>query len=81
MSSIAATGVSAAPRLTAEQLRGVLLWLMAFCGAFVFIEPSPYEVIGLLAILFSRSPACRYRAPQCRLFCCLPCSTSVMRSR
>ncbi len=24
----------------------VLLWLMAFSGAFVFIEPSPYEVVG-----------------------------------
>jgi len=40
----------AAPRLAIETLRGVLLWLMGFAGAFVFIEPSPYEVTGVVAI-------------------------------
>jgi len=40
----------AAPRLAIETLRGVLLWLMGFAGAFVFIEPSPYEVTGIIAI-------------------------------
>jgi hypothetical protein len=38
------------PRLATESLRGALLWLMVFSGAFVFIEPSPYEVVGLLTI-------------------------------
>ncbi len=45
-----AANVAAGPRLATESLRGALLWLMAFSGAFVFIEPSPYEVAGLLTI-------------------------------
>ena len=28
-------------------MRAVLLWLMAFSGGFVFIEPGPYEFVGL----------------------------------
>jgi hypothetical protein len=34
------------PRIATESLRGTLLWLMAFAGAFVLIEPGPYEVVG-----------------------------------
>jgi hypothetical protein len=41
----AADGV-ASPRIATESLRAVLLWLLAFSGGFVFIEPGPYEVIG-----------------------------------
>ena len=39
-------------RLTvpAEKLRALLLWLMGFAGAFVFIEPSPYEIVALLSM-------------------------------
>ena len=37
------------PRLSTERLRGALLWLTGFAGAFVFIEPSPYELTTLLA--------------------------------
>jgi len=33
-----------------ERLRGALLWLTALSGAFVFIEPGPYEAASLLAI-------------------------------
>jgi O-antigen ligase len=33
-----------------EPLRLGLLWLMGFAGAFVFIEPSPYEVVGVVAV-------------------------------
>jgi hypothetical protein len=42
-----------APRLTTslEALRGGLLWLTGLFGAFVFMEPSPYEVISLIAIV------------------------------
>jgi O-antigen ligase len=40
----------AGPLLATESLRGALLWLMGFSGAFVFIEPSPYEIVGLIAI-------------------------------
>ena len=40
----------AGPRIAIESLRLFLLWLMGFAGAFVFIEPSPYEIVGVLAI-------------------------------
>ena len=46
----AAAAMVASPRLSIETLRGLLLWLMGFAGAFVFIEPSPYEIVGALAI-------------------------------
>jgi len=36
-------------RLSAETLRGALLWLTGFSGAFVFIEPSPYELVAIIA--------------------------------
>ena len=36
----------AGPRIATESLRAVLLWLMAFSGGFVFIEPGPYEFVG-----------------------------------
>ena len=48
-----------APRLlrSVERLRGALLWLTGFSGAFVFMEPSPYEVASLLAItVFAARP-------------------------
>lgn len=52
MSAVAAAGAgSSAPRLATESLRDALLWLMGFAGAFVFVEPSPYEVVGIGAIL------------------------------
>jgi hypothetical protein len=41
----------AGPRLAAEPLRGMLLWLTGFAGAFVFIEPSPYEFVAIITIL------------------------------
>ena len=42
-----------APRLTAsvEALRGALLWLTGLFGALVFMEPSPYEIASLLAMI------------------------------
>src|SRR5215468_5749669 len=59
----AATTVVAAPRLSVEALRGGLLWLMGFAGAFVFIEPSPYELIGALAIAIFTLTGLKLRAP------------------
>ena len=49
----------AAPRLSPiERLRGALLWLIGLSGAFVFIEPSPYEfVVAARHRRCSRSPA------------------------
>ena len=37
-------------RISAERLRGLLLWLTSFAGAFVFVEPGPYEIVGLTGI-------------------------------
>ncbi len=37
------------PHISAESLRGALLWLTGFAGAFVFIEPSPYEFVAVIA--------------------------------
>jgi hypothetical protein len=36
--------------LPLERLRLALLWLTGFSGAYVFMEPSPYEVVSLLAM-------------------------------
>ncbi|HEY7246564.1 MAG TPA: O-antigen ligase family protein [Xanthobacteraceae bacterium] len=43
------TEPAAGPYLSAESLRGALLWLTGFSGAFVFIEPSPYELVAVIA--------------------------------
>jgi hypothetical protein len=34
-----------------ERIRAALLWLTGFSGAFVFIEPGPYEICSLLTII------------------------------
>ena len=51
--------IAHSPRLRAKLLRGALLWLTGFSGAFVFIEPSPYEFVatiaGLLFLLLGMS--------------------------
>jgi hypothetical protein len=46
-------GTAYAPRLVTslERLRAGLLWLTGFAGAFVFMEPSPYEIASLLTII------------------------------
>ena len=38
-------GGGAALRVSMERGRGALLWLTALSGAFVFVEPGPYEVL------------------------------------
>ena len=37
-----------------DRLRGLMLWLVGFSGAFVFMEPSPYEFVALatMALFF-----------------------------
>jgi len=49
----APVAATAAPsrRISLERLRGALLWATGFSGAFVFIEPSPYEAFALLTIV------------------------------
>jgi O-antigen ligase len=50
-------------RLSAEPLRQRLLWLTAFSGAFVFMEPGPYEVLSLFTVLFFVATGLSLRAP------------------
>jgi O-antigen ligase len=45
------TGSARSLTVATESMRGLLLWLMGFAGAFVFIEPSPYEIVGLASML------------------------------
>src|SRR5262245_36978208 len=59
MATLAIPNPASAPvgrRVSTESLRGALLWLLGFSGAFVFIEPSPYEILGIgTIILFALS--------------------------
>ena len=55
MRSVSVTAAGLAPaappiRISVERLRTGLLWLTGVSGAFVFIEPSPYEYASLIAI-------------------------------
>ena len=44
----------AARPVTGARLHGGMLWLTGLAGAFVLVEPSPYEVIALAtAVLYS----------------------------
>lgn len=65
---------SAAPAFTAtapavryavpvERLRHALLWLTGLSSAFVFIEPSPYEVVALLTMVVFLVTGMRLSAP------------------
>jgi hypothetical protein len=56
-------GVGAGPRIAAETLRGALLWFFGFSGAFVFIEPSPYEIVGIITIVLFALTGLSLRAP------------------
>ena len=58
MSTVAAASASALAeprrarrRVSTESLRGALLWLLGFSGAFVFLEPGPYEIVGVVTIV------------------------------
>jgi O-antigen ligase len=65
MSALAATAVAAGagPRIAVERLRAVLLWLFAFAGSIVFVEPGPYEAIGLLTLFFFAVTGLTLRPP------------------
>ena len=43
-------GATPGLRISTEKLRCLMLWLTGACGAIVFIEPSPYEVMSALTI-------------------------------
>jgi hypothetical protein len=62
--SVTAGGLApAAPAgISLEQLRSGLLWLTGVSGAFVFIEPSPYEFASLLAIVIFAATGLALRA-------------------
>ena len=60
MSAIVESGASADRampyRLPIAKLQRGMLWLLVFSGGFAIIEPSPYEVVFLLAVLvFARA--------------------------
>jgi hypothetical protein len=58
----AASSAGKSPRIAVESLRAALLWLMGFAGGFVFIEPSPYEIMGLLTIFIFAATGLSFRA-------------------
>jgi hypothetical protein len=62
--AIAAARLPAERGLTVstESLRALLLWLMGFAGAFVFIEPSPYEIVALIAMFLLAAAGLRLAA-------------------
>lgn len=62
--SVTADGLApAAPAsISIERLRSGLLWLTGVSGAFVFIEPSPYEYASLLAIFVFAATGLALRA-------------------
>jgi O-antigen ligase len=64
MSTVAAASGTAlgGRRLATESLRGALLWLIGFSGAFVFIEPSPYEIVGVVTIVLFAASGLTLRA-------------------
>ena len=49
-------------RRTLELLLGSLLWLTGLAGVFVFVEPSPYEVMGLVTIVVFAASGLALRA-------------------
>src|SRR5258707_6440077 len=51
--------VTSAPRVTA--LQRALVWLVGASGAIVFIEPSPYELATLAAIILFFATGLRLR--------------------
>src|SRR5438270_8036749 len=51
--------VRAAPGVLA--LQRALVWLVGASGAIVFIEPSPYEIVTLVAIVIFFAPGLRLR--------------------
>src|SRR5438105_4821707 len=61
----AATAGSALPSMTAAPgvlaLQRALVWLVGASGAIVFIEPSPYELVTLLASLIFFATGLRMR--------------------
>ncbi len=48
---IAYAGAAPDLRISTEKLRCFMLWLTGACGAIVFIEPSPYEVVSALTLV------------------------------
>ena len=47
-----ATAAAALPAaLAVARLRRLMLWLAGFAGGFVFVEPSPYEIVALAALI------------------------------
>jgi len=63
MPAVVAAPAVTGPYLATETLRGALLWLIGFSGAFVFIEPSPYEVVGIVTVVLFAASGLSLSAP------------------
>lgn len=65
MAYAATAGVSFAPSPVAAPgvlaLQRTLVWLVGACGAIVFVEPSPYELVTLLAAVLFFATGARLR--------------------
>jgi O-antigen ligase len=48
--AVASSAYTISPARTVEKLRHLMLWLAGFSGAFVFTEPSAYEIFASAAI-------------------------------
>ncbi|MBY0531645.1 MAG: O-antigen ligase domain-containing protein [Xanthobacteraceae bacterium] len=44
--AVASSAYTISPARTVEKLRHLMLWMTGFAGAFVFAEPSPYEIFA-----------------------------------
>ena len=75
MSAIVESGASfdaaTRPRSSAATLQKGVLWLLVFSGGFAIIEPSPYEVVFLLAALVFAATRLRFDPLFAPLLVCL----------
>src|ERR1043166_6251593 len=65
MTDFAVAAVAGLPEPTASRIRALqllLLWLVGACGSIVFIEPSPYEIALVLAIVVFTATGLRLAA-------------------
>jgi len=60
MAQAAAVRIGSAELL--DRLRGLMLWLTGFSGAFVITEPSPYEVVAIATIVLFLAAGLTLRA-------------------
>lgn len=60
MTAIARSAAATPLRLPVARLQKGMLWLLVFSGAFAIIEPSPYEIVFMLAALVFAATSLRF---------------------